>query len=147
MLLECADLSDIVTPFSTECQLPRRSIDSCSVQGFSGKQMFIAGCSLGGCISVNAICQEVWQLQLMRQKCHTSRAAARHILRKLMVLHNLNGMCDPKITPLMLHSNTLQGIESRNPCMQGKLFSGAALFAPMLSLERASQHGLNYYLR
>lgn len=30
---------------------------------------------------------------------------------------------------------------------QGKLFKGAALFAPMLSLERASQHGLNYYLR
>lgn len=36
------------------------------------------------------------------------------------------------------------------PCechVQGKLFKGAALFAPMLSLERASQHGLNYYLR
>ena len=32
-------------------------------------------------------------------------------------------------------------------CLQGKLFKGAALFAPMLSLERASQHGLNYYLR
>ncbi|CAL5219173.1 g957 [Coccomyxa viridis] len=64
-----------------------RSLNSCTVKGFSGKQMFIAGCSLGGCISVNAICRE------------------------------------------------------------GKLFKGAALFAPMLSLERASQHGLNYYLR
>ena len=30
---------------------------------------------------------------------------------------------------------------------QGELFKGAALFAPMLSLERASHHGLNYYLR
>lgn len=27
------------------------------------------------------------------------------------------------------------------------VFKGALLFAPMLSLERASQHGLNYYLR
>ena len=31
--------------------------------------------------------------------------------------------------------------------VQGELFKGAALFAPMLSLERASHHGLNYYLR
>ena len=27
------------------------------------------------------------------------------------------------------------------------VFKGAILFAPMLSLERASHHGLNYYLR
>ncbi|CAK0746028.1 hypothetical protein CVIRNUC_001662 [Coccomyxa viridis] len=63
-----------------------RSLQSCGVQGFN-KQRFIAGCSLGGCISVNAIYRE------------------------------------------------------------GELFKGAALFAPMLSLERASHHGLNYYLR
>ena len=31
--------------------------------------------------------------------------------------------------------------------VQGELFKGAALFAPMLSLERASHHGLNFYLR
>ena len=34
-----------------------------------------------------------------------------------------------------------------SPGAQGELFKGAALFAPMLSLERASHHGLNYYLR
>ncbi len=31
--------------------------------------------------------------------------------------------------------------------LQPELFKGAILFAPMLSLERASKHGLNYYLR
>ena len=36
----------------------RRSLQSCGVQGFN-KQRFIAGCSLGGCISVNAIYREV----------------------------------------------------------------------------------------
>ena len=65
----------------------RRSLPSCPEPGFSGLPVFIAGCSLGGCIAVNAIHRE------------------------------------------------------------GALFKGAALFAPMLSLERASQHGLNYYLR
>ena len=64
-----------------------RSLPTCPVPGFSGLPVFVAGCSLGGCIAVNAIHRE------------------------------------------------------------GALFKGAALFAPMLSLERASQHGLNYYLR
>ena len=36
----------------------RRSLQNCGVQGFN-KQRFIAGCSLGGCISVNAIYREV----------------------------------------------------------------------------------------
>ncbi|KAK9908837.1 hypothetical protein WJX75_003567 [Coccomyxa subellipsoidea] len=64
-----------------------RSLSICSSAGFSGLPVFIAGCSLGGCISVNSI-------------------------------HR-----------------------------QAELFVGALLFAPMLSLERASKHGLNYYLR
>ncbi|BDA41799.1 Monoglyceride lipase [Coccomyxa sp. Obi] len=64
-----------------------RSLSHCSAPGFSGVPLFLAGCSLGGCIAVNAIHREA------------------------------------------------------------KLFKGAILFAPMLSLERASKHGLNYYLR
>lgn len=47
----------------------------------------------------------------------------------------------------MLHTASSFDIWTEALCLQGKLFKGAALFAPMLSLERASQHGLNYYLR
>ena len=49
--------------------------------------------------------------------------------------------------PFALHGARLRDIWTDMLCLQGKLFKGAALFAPMLSLERASQHGLNYYLR
>lgn len=55
--------------------------------GFANKPLFLAGCSLGGCIVVNA-------------------------------MHQRPG-----------------------------LFRGAVLLAPMLSLEKASLHGLNPYLR
>ncbi|KAK9846479.1 hypothetical protein WJX81_004951 [Elliptochloris bilobata] len=64
-----------------------KSLATCEVAGFAGKPLFIAGCSLGGCIAVNAIHQ------------------------------------------------------------RPELFTGAALLAPMLSLEKASRHGLNPYLR
>jgi alpha-beta hydrolase superfamily lysophospholipase len=69
------------------CPCVRRALPACPALGFAGLPTFVAGCSLGGCIAVNAI--------------------------------------------------------HRAP----ELFRGAVLFAPMLSLERASQHGLNYYLR
>ncbi|KAK9820098.1 hypothetical protein WJX72_006113 [[Myrmecia] bisecta] len=64
-----------------------RSLHDTSVPGFQKLPMFIMGCSLGGCITVN----------VMRQA--------------------------------------------------GNLFKGAILLAPMLSLERVSQQGLNPYLR
>ena len=64
-----------------------RSLATCETAGFAGKPLFLAGCSLGGCIAVHAA-------------------------------HQRPG-----------------------------LFRGVALLAPMLSLERASRHGLNPYLR
>lgn len=76
-----------------------------------------------------------------------SQAVASRILTTLMVVPTLRGMCNIGDKPLVLHSEALYGIYTRRLCTQGKLFKGAALFAPMLSLERASQHGLNYYLR
>lgn len=64
-----------------------RSLAACEVAGFAHVPLFICGCSLGGCIVVNAIHQ------------------------------------------------------------QPELFRGTILLAPMLSLEKASRHGLNPYLR
>ena len=78
----CLPLSDDESTNHT-----RRSLATCEVPGFASKPTFIAGCSLGGCIVVNAI-------------------------------HQRPG-----------------------------LFRGAVLLAPMLSLEKASRHGLNPYLR
>lgn len=56
---------------------PRRSLESCGVKGYGGKQIFIAGCSLGGCISVNAICREVhWASKMLPYaiicSCHSN---------------------------------------------------------------------------
>ena len=81
------DVQSLHGPSSPMSLTMCRSLPACDIPGFSGVPVFIGGCSLGGCIAVNAIVREPG------------------------------------------------------------LFKGAALFAPMLSLERASQHGLNYYLR
>ena len=66
---------------------PIRFLATCEAAGFANTPLFLAGCSLGGCIAVHAA-------------------------------HQRPG-----------------------------LFRGAALLAPMLSLEKASRHGLNPYLR
>ncbi|DBA67640.1 hypothetical protein WJX79_003355 [Trebouxia sp. C0005] len=65
----------------------RRSLDSCKIDGYAHKPVFLLGASLGGCISVKAI-------------------------------HRY-----------------------------GDLFRGAMLLAPMLSLERLSNKGINKYLK
>lgn len=41
----------------------RRSLDSCKIGGFANKPVFLLGASLGGCISVCAIAQQVSQYQ------------------------------------------------------------------------------------
>ena len=113
------------------------------MKGFSGKQVFIAGCSLGGCISVNAIQREVRPEAFLLSACLQSRR--QYVARPVLAL--------PWQLPQVPHAPRLPILVLAamiRPCefyVQGKLFKGAALFAPMLSLERASQHGLNYYLR